>query len=451
MGYDPDILLTISRQGENMHTAEEDLRHSAAPADRHHRQSPLLQDFTNAFFAGMSREERELILRRVKHRHFPAGSMIIAPNDDHRELCIIHSGMAVVSAPGPDGRIKVISRLGPGATLGELSFFTGHRPSVTVRAETDVELHALREDEFRQLAARIPALYPNIGAIMAMKLAENDRDRATTDLRLAAYVIDHGCEPLSGYSLAASISWHTRRPTLLLIVGHTDTPSDELSAVAAFDQESPIPDPIAHVALCAISNPSFEALSPVIERHALRYHHILIQLPAHWPRPESDASIVCLDQDCATAAPKSGLYTIRSRAAHGSRRPDHRGVLSVPPLTDSEREELKRGLLSTAGAAGKALGWAARDLSHLKVGLAFGGGGSKGFGHIGVLDIFLERGLPIDCVAGTSIGSCAAALYALGYSVDDMTRTIRDVGAAAWSPTFPRSSILSFRRLKRHF
>jgi NTE family protein len=286
---------------------------------------------------------------------------------------------------------------------------------------------------------------------MAEKLAQTDAGRSRTGLKLAAHVIDHGDDPLIAYSLAASVAWHTRRPTLLLVVSDGAKPREELSALARLDQGSPIPDPCAHVAFCPVSRSSPEALDTAISEYALRYHHIVIQLPPDWPLPETDATKVYLDSERASAAPKPGLYTIRCRAAHGSLRPDHRGVLSVPPLTNTEREELRTGLLSTSGAAGKALGWAARDLAHLKVGVALGAGGSKGFGHLGVLEVLLGQGLPIDAVSGTSIGSCVAALYSLGYSLDDMTKIVADVGAAAWSPTFPRSSILSLRRLKRHF
>lgn len=49
------------------------------------------------------------------------------------------------------------------------------------------------------------------------------------------------------------------------------------------------------------------------------------------------------------------------------------------------------------------------------IGVAFGGGGLKGSAHIGVLQAFEENDIPIDFVAGTSIGSAIAALYASGY------------------------------------
>jgi NTE family protein len=53
-------------------------------------------------------------------------------------------------------------------------------------------------------------------------------------------------------------------------------------------------------------------------------------------------------------------------------------------------------------------------MSKKKVGLALGGGGAKGFAHIGVLDVLQQEGIPIDLIAGTSMGGLVGALCALG-------------------------------------
>lgn len=50
----------------------------------------------------------------------------------------------------------------------------------------------------------------------------------------------------------------------------------------------------------------------------------------------------------------------------------------------------------------------------MKIGLALGGGGAKGFAHIGVLKVLEEAGLRVDMVAGTSVGALVGAVYAAG-------------------------------------
>ena len=54
------------------------------------------------------------------------------------------------------------------------------------------------------------------------------------------------------------------------------------------------------------------------------------------------------------------------------------------------------------------------------VGVALGGGGARGIAHIGVLRVLEREGMPIDCLAGTSIGGIVAAGYASGLSPDQL-------------------------------
>ena len=56
------------------------------------------------------------------------------------------------------------------------------------------------------------------------------------------------------------------------------------------------------------------------------------------------------------------------------------------------------------------------DGERLKVGLVLGGGGAKGAAEIGALKVIEEVGIPIDYIAGTSIGSIVGGLYAMGTS-----------------------------------
>ena len=69
----------------------------------------------------------------------------------------------------------------------------------------------------------------------------------------------------------------------------------------------------------------------------------------------------------------------------------------------------------------------AAGASAQSVGLVLSGGGAKGLYHIGVIQALEENEIPIDYVAGTSMGSIIAALYAAGYSPEEM-RAIVDSG-----------------------
>ncbi len=75
-----------------------------------------------------------------------------------------------------------------------------------------------------------------------------------------------------------------------------------------------------------------------------------------------------------------------------------------------------------------------------KVGLALGGGGVRGFSHIGVLNVLEEEGIDIDVIVGTSAGALIGGAYASGQS----PREIQDkIEAYLLSPEFNTSTIKS--------
>lgn len=53
-----------------------------------------------------------------------------------------------------------------------------------------------------------------------------------------------------------------------------------------------------------------------------------------------------------------------------------------------------------------------------KVGLALGSGGARGFAHLGVLKVLRDEGIPIDMIAGSSMGALVACLYGTGIDLD---------------------------------
>lgn len=75
-----------------------------------------------------------------------------------------------------------------------------------------------------------------------------------------------------------------------------------------------------------------------------------------------------------------------------------------------------------------------------KVGLALGGGGVRGFSHIGVLNVLEEEGIVIDIIVGTSAGALIGGAYASGQS----PREIQDkIETYLRSPEFNSSTIKS--------
>ncbi|HEV7671762.1 MAG TPA: patatin-like phospholipase family protein [Thermoanaerobaculia bacterium] len=87
-----------------------------------------------------------------------------------------------------------------------------------------------------------------------------------------------------------------------------------------------------------------------------------------------------------------------------------------------------------------------KDSSRPSVGLVLSGGGARGAAHVGVLRVLEELQIPIDCIAGTSMGALVGGFYAAGWSPDEIERELL---AIHWAELFrgkaPRRN-LSFRR-----
>src|SRR5262249_16440971 len=82
----------------------------------------------------------------------------------------------------------------------------------------------------------------------------------------------------------------------------------------------------------------------------------------------------------------------------------------------------------------------------LKMGLVLSGGGARGIAHIGVLKWFEEHRIPIDYIAGTSMGGLVGGMYSTGMSPEEMREFLDKVD---WTQTFsggPAFDKLSFRR-----
>ncbi len=88
----------------------------------------------------------------------------------------------------------------------------------------------------------------------------------------------------------------------------------------------------------------------------------------------------------------------------------------------------------------------AHSSSRPRICLVLSGGGARGMAHIGVLKILEELKVPIDCIAGTSMGAVVGGLYASGMTAGEIDATMRSVD---WQEAFrdaPPRQDLAFRR-----
>ena len=88
-----------------------------------------------------------------------------------------------------------------------------------------------------------------------------------------------------------------------------------------------------------------------------------------------------------------------------------------------------------------------------RLGLALGGGGARGFAHVGVLQVLEEAGIKPDLVVGTSAGSLVGALYASGKTgaqVQRIAETMEESTITDWALPFLNRGVLRGEALARY-
>jgi NTE family protein len=82
------------------------------------------------------------------------------------------------------------------------------------------------------------------------------------------------------------------------------------------------------------------------------------------------------------------------------------------------------------------------DMERPKIGLALGSGGARGFAHLGVIKVLKEAGIPIDLIAGSSMGALVGSFYGAGIELDRLYKL---------STAFKRKYFLDFTVPKMGF
>jgi len=400
------------------------------------------------FLAGLSSDQRE-ILDRWPRRRFPAGTVMIDRGQLGAGVYVVLDGSAEVLAPGPSGETRQLATVGEGDLLGELGLFSGQPASSTVRAVTDVEALALDGDEALETAMELPWLYPALGSVVAERLVRTQRQLFAAPAGRLTVLHDDGAPALLPLALGASVAWHTKSRALLVLAGEFTgelpahvreaADSDELAALAG----NLGTEPACRVARLAPSRDPAE-LAATVRRVAELVPEVVLCVP----------SSLAVDVEADVEAHIAGSAGARARGPEGSltvvgwsgvARP---GEIAVSEPRGQELVNLTAGRIGLAGSTGRDIGRAARTVTRQRVGLALGSGSARGFAHIGVLRAFARHGVPVDAIAGTSIGAAVATLHAGGDTPEQIFDTLSQCGRLAVRPSATGRSLLSIARLR---
>jgi NTE family protein/lysophospholipid hydrolase len=340
----------------------------------------------------------------------------IAPATTGGTLHLVISGRVQAVDRDANDLVRVIDEAGRGDALGEHTLFNETNTPLQLRAVRDSVLVAFTARGLEQLIAQRPAMLRDVLRLVA----SGDRRRVpssvpggcVTNVALVAAGADVAIQELTSRLVRALQAYG---PVLRLTAETVDALTGEPGLAQS------LPGGADETALLAWLD---------VQESAHRF--VLYQADeddSPWTRRcvrMADRALVIANAggDPAPGALERALFEGRDLGAHETLVLIHPDGSTPPKGTRAWRTarpmfEDHVHLRWDRDADVERLG---RLLAGRACGLVLGGGGARGFAHIGVLRALEEAGIPVDAIGGTSMGASLAAQYAMGMSPQQMAQ-----------------------------
>jgi NTE family protein len=350
---------------------------------------------------------------------FPAGTVILYQGKHSDGVYFLRSGRLAVRVQRPEGR-ETVAYLQPGAVFGELSFITGRTCSADVEVVVDAEVAWLPKEEVSKLPKQRDAILRGMMTVLAERLHDTTT-RGTRAAESPVVLLNNGKgweAPRSfAAELGASLSRQTGRETLVVHIGAGDTMLEPRA----------LADKAFQCDLAAGGSPdAFRTeLAARLTAWKQRFTNVVLNpvgadLAAIHGQMAAFADFqgdLAGPGDSAPAQP--GLKRFVVASVLGAGLPILAGNCQL--IWDAaESESAFREGKPVSARFRRTVDSIARFIADLQVGIALGGGAAWGWAHIGVLSVLEDAGLPIDVVAGCSMGTVIGALRCAGRTLDEL-------------------------------
>ncbi len=418
-----------------------------------------------------------LIAERTRLVEYKKGEYVYREGDRAEAFYIVISGRLRVFSKA-SGAEKTFTVLHNGDSFGEISLLTGETHSAMVQALNDTLVLELQKSDFDEVINRIPSLVLHLSRMLSKRLRARDQTSEFPEATIAAIYsgVKGVGRTLFAVSLAALLTREIRRKTVILdmnpepvvperLHGSARPSETRLAGVPGSFSEAQLAEALAEhpfgfdvlsVGSLLSRQPDEQPIAPLLSALTRSYRYILIDLPV-----EVDAQVLkCLTQSdliyLLTSQDQDDLVRTKAllhRVQEAVGAIDQRikvvvnlmgadgpqaslkeigdafpaSPLFVLPQASSggstvTAEEVGRLLANDASPYTLAVHRIARNLSGMTIGLALGSGAALGLAHVGILKVIERERIPIDIIAGSSIGALIAGLWAAGNSADELER-----------------------------
>lgn len=361
----------------------------------------------SALFGSLPEDSRKLIFSRLEHVRIESGQWLMRKGDPGDALFLVQTGrLEVVRGERQDGsvfddEIEVLRVLGPGATVGELALITGDPRSASVRASRDSSLLRLSFEDFRALMTTVPDFTSALVSALGRQLqASGGLPEDMPQDRTFAIV------PLVDGMDTATIAEGVHRSfsrvgDVIVLDSSTANTGDPVSWGRLLDESER-----EHMRVVLVTDRSEGEWRKFCVRQADR---LICVAPPRMPPPEKEMPRL------------KGCDLVLAGADH----PPGIAMAWIERLQPRARHRIRAGNAREADLAR-----ATRRLTGSSLGLVLGGGGARGFAHLGLLEVLEEAGVPIDRIGGTSMGGVVASAFAAGLDPPSRRRAVKAVFSA---------------------
>lgn len=347
--------------------------------------------------------------------HLPGGGILFRQHDSADCLYVVVHGRLQVIVEHADGTREIVAQAGRGECIGEMAVLTGERRFATVRALRDCELIRISGEECRRIFARRPRAMLRLTQLLVNRLRATTAGRrpAQSVSTIAVAPAPAGNDGLHAH-VAREMTAALARQGFRVLHLNRQTLERHLGAGVA---DAPADYPLNHRVLQWLAQQ---------EDH---YEHVIFECddtPSAWSARCLRQADVVMFTAAATADPAPGALETRLRDGAMGFAETPRELMLVHGgatrdtarwLADAQRFTRHHhvGRIDPSG-----YDRIARLVTGRAHGLVLGGGGARGFAHLGALRAFQEARIPIDIVGGTSMGAIVGAQYSMGYTLEHM-------------------------------
>lgn len=419
---------------------------------------------------------------------------------------LLHDAYTSSSAVSP----LIVATLGPGECFGEMSLITGEPPTATVKTTEETVLWSLSQADFLTLVGTCPTLLQNMNSILSQRLHRTNQQllhqRPATLFLLSHLPHTTAPEHTLALHIADALAYRSRKRVLLLelcdqvsapalhvaqshqlcpdlhscVEDHTriqsyhapvDTSGVPLPAIASFSAgTTDIPSiTSAHIAALMAITTLYDyivlAVSPTTPPE-------LVTALLHSPEVPLHNAVTLLSADAMEDFAASPLVPLLNNLpAHtlfvidADRHPtigltdDYTRRVGHPikRLLSGDNQLLEQcwqqhTTLRQAAPASplqQGVDFVARSLAGQTIGIAFGGGGARGFAHLGVLAGLQEHAIPLDYIAACSSGIIASGMFLTGRSLQESEEIFMEIQRHIAQWRLPRTSLFSNHGIER--